>query len=51
MSNSDRYFTFTTFVDWLSTIDNRRLIAFVLPISLGVVVWFLTPSQGVSLQP
>ena len=50
MSNSNRSSKSTPFTDWPSAIDNRRLIAFVLPISLGIIVCFLPSPEGVSMQ-
>lgn len=45
------WFLILTFIpQWLSRIKPRRLIAFVLPISLGIIVWFLPPPSGVSIQ-
>ncbi|WP_186375920.1 DASS family sodium-coupled anion symporter [Hyella patelloides] len=40
----------TPLANWLSGDNFRRSMAFILPISLGIIVWFLPPPEGVTLQ-
>ena len=42
--------TLTVITKWLSRNNRHRLMAFILPISLGIIVWFLPVPEGVSIQ-
>ena len=50
MSNNNQLLNLDLLTDWLSRINYRRWISFILPISLGIIVWFLPTPEGVSLQ-
>lgn len=50
MPNKDRLSRFPRYKNWLATNNLRRLISFILPVSLGVIVWSLPVPEGVTLQ-
>ena len=50
MSHNNQTLGFNFVANILSNCNYRLLIAFALPVSLGIIVWFLPPPEGVSLQ-